>query len=144
MRPDITFRKNQRGLGLVTVIFMITVGALLSAGMASMMMLGQKSVVQSFQSARAMQAAESGVQLELSKLIHPQVTGGCAGATNAANTVYNFNVSGIRGCSATVNCTVTPIELVDYTTITSIGRCGGNAASLETASRRIRVRTVRP
>lgn len=143
MRPDMTFRKNQRGLGLVTVIFMITVGALLSAGMASMMMLGQKSVVQSFQSARALQAAESGVQLELSKLIHPQVIDGCAALDNASNT-YNFTAAGIRGCSASVTCEVSPINGVDYTTITSIGRCGGNAASLETASRRIRVRTVRP
>ncbi len=143
MRPDMTFRKKQRGLGLVTVIFMITVGALLSAGMASMMMLGQKSVVQSFQSTRAMQAAESGVQLELSRLIHPQVGGGCSG-TDDETTPYDFTAAGIRGCSATVNCKVTPIDGVDYTTITSIGRCGGNTASLETASRRIRVRTVRP
>lgn len=143
MRPEITFRKAQRGLGLVTVIFMITVGALLSAGMASMMMLGQKQTVQSFQSARALQAAESGVQLELSKLIHPQVSGGCA-ATHDEDWTYNFTAAGIRGCSATTNCKVTPIDGVDYTTITSTGRCGGNAASIETASRRIRVRTVRP
>lgn len=143
MRPDIRSFKFQRGLGLVTVIFMITVGALLAAGMASMMALGQRSVVQGFQSTRAMQAAESGVQLELSKLIHPQVNGGCA-ATNSATTTYNFTVAGIRGCTASVTCTVTPIDSVDYTTITSVGRCGGNTDTLDSASRQIRVRTIRP
>lgn len=143
MRLDIKPLNVQRGLGLITVIFMITVGALLAAGMASMMSLGQKSVVQGFQSTRAMQAAESGVQLELSKLIHPQVSGGCA-ATNSASTTYSFNAAGIRGCTANVTCTVTPIDSVDYTTITSIGRCGGNADTLDSASRQIRVRTIRP
>jgi len=143
MRPDIKSLKSQRGLGLVTVIFMITVGALLAAGMASMMTLGQQSVVQGFQSTRAMQAAESGIQLELSKLIHPQVGGGCSGVDNA-NFDYGFDAAGIRGCTASGTCEVTRIDGVDYTTITSVGRCGGDADTLDSASRRIRVRTVRP
>ncbi|WP_370280265.1 hypothetical protein [Pontibacterium sp.] len=122
---------------------MITVGALLAAGMASMMTLGQQSVVQGFQSTRAMQAAESGIQLELTKLIHPQVTGGCSDTDNAPFS-YSFNAAGIRGCTASGTCEVTRIGDVDYTTITSVGRCGGNADTLDSASRRIRVRTIRP
>lgn len=143
MRPDKITRQSQAGLGLISAIFLITVGALLAAGMASFIEIGQRHTVQSFQATRAMQAAESGIQLELNKLIHPQFVGGCA-AANTATATTTYNATGIKGCRSVVSCNVTSINGVDYVTIESVGRCGGTTASLESASRRIKVRAVRP
>lgn len=147
MRLDMTLRQYQSGLGLISVIFMITVGALLAAGMASFAQLGQQHMVQGFHSTRAMQAAESGIQLALNRLIHPQSPGGCSAATSSSSPVatpYSFSAAGVMGCSAIATCTVTTIDSIDYVKIVSVGRCGGTAASLETASRRIQVRAIRP
>lgn len=142
MRPNV-FLRQQSGLGLISVIFLITVGALIAAAMASLMQLGQKQTVQSFSSTRAMQAAESGIQLQLNQLMHPQTTGGCS-ATNTATTSYAFTAAGIAGCSAQVVCTVTQIDSVDYVALESVGQCGQGANALDLASRRIKVRAIRP
>jgi MSHA biogenesis protein MshP len=143
MRPERVIRRHQRGLGLVSAIFIITVGALLAAGMGKLMTSGQTQTVESFQSTRALLAAESGVQLYLNQLIHPQTSGGCA-VSNAASDTYTFTASGISGCRAEVSCSVSTVAGQDYATIVSVGRCGGTSAALDTASRRIRVRAIRP
>ena len=135
--------KQQTGLGLISVIFLITVGALIAAAMASLLQLGQKQTVQSFSSTRAMQAAESGIQLQLNQLMHPQTTGGCA-AVNTATASYAFSASGIAGCTAQVSCVVTPIDSVDYVVLESVGQCGQGSNALDVASRRIKVRAIRP
>lgn len=134
---------SQQGLGLISAIFLITVGALITAGMASLMQLGQTQTVQNFLATRAMQAAESGVQLQLNQLIHPQVAGGCA-AVNSASATYTFTAQGINSCSAAVSCTVNTVDAVDYVIIESVGRCGVDAGTLNSASRRIQVRAIRP
>ncbi|MGB0732293.1 MAG: hypothetical protein ACPGPF_00960 [Pontibacterium sp.] len=135
---------RQRGLGLVSAIFIITIGAMLAVAMSQFMQLGQLSTIRVFQSTRAMQAAESGVQLELNRLTHPQNLGGCA--TNASSSAtYNFgSTPGIAGCNAAVSCTVTTIDSVDYVTFTSVGRCGDSGDVFGQASRRIELRAMRP
>jgi len=127
----------------MTVIFMITIAALLLSGMASMLLLGQKQTALSFYSSRAMQAAESGIQLELSKMIHPQGGGGCKTASTSTTT-YTFGTGGLKGCKATTTCNVSTIKSEDYASIESIGRCGDATGSLDSASRKIRVRAKRP
>ncbi len=145
MRPDLRFsrfntRKAQAGLGLVSAIFVITVGALLAAAMASMMRVGQTATVQSFQATRAMQAAESGIQMEMVRLIQSSVGSACQSSNS-----YDFNtVAGLVGCNAATECSVSVVGTERYATIVSTGRCGGNSASLDSASRRLRVRAQVP
>ena len=136
--------KKQLGMGLVSAIFIITIGALLAVAMAQFMQLGQLSTVQVFQSTRALQAAESGVQLELNRLIHQQNQGGC-GTSASSSTTYSFgSTAGISGCSADVSCSVSAVDGVDYVSFESVGRCGTSGDTFGQSSRRIELRAIRP
>ncbi len=131
-------RSRQQGLGLIMAIFLVTVGALMALVMATFLELSQGQVVQEFQAARAMAAAESGLQRELNRLLHANSDAASCAASQP--TLTNYVVAGIAGCSSSLSCTLQNIDGTDYFTLVAEGRCGGADNSLATASRRLQAR----
>lgn len=141
MYPD-SIRSKQRGAGLPVAIFVITVLALLVAGMSQLQESGAQSVSLQIQSQRAFYAAESGAQVAVAEVL--------AGRSCAAVTRVEFEVNGLAGCHADLVCP--PPEIADngdgteesVYTITSTGRCGAGVDAsqpeLDASQRRVRVR----
>lgn len=123
MFPDSRFR--QRGAGLPVALFIITVLALIVAGMAQLQQSTGQSVSLQIQSQRAFYAAESGAQVGVMQAL---ANGQCS---DVASTI-NFNVAGLQNCSADLVCTpsdeaeIDPDEagLETVFTINSSGTCG--------------------
>lgn len=124
------FLNKQNGAGLPVAIFVITVLALLVIGMAQLQESSGKSVSLQIQSQRAFFAAESGAQVALAELV--------PGATcSAVSTVKTFNVNGLNGCQARLQCNALQADVLgngNLTTVynlTSTGQCGDGAESAE-------------
>lgn len=142
--------KHQAGLGLVSAIFVITILAVIIAGMSRFFVASQASVVQEFLGARAITAAQTGIELELTCL--ENLLAGCAAsaAVGSDPTVYDywpgaassatFNIDGLRSCRAEVFYRSVSSDIGDFWTIESTGICGG--AGLDGASRKVVIRAA--
>jgi len=127
---------SQRGLGLITAIFVITIMSLLVAAMSLFYQASQAVTAQEYLSARAMMAAQSGLELETSELLHPDLAGSAVCSASAAETALadiGFN------CRAEVSCQRVTVASQSYLTISSLGRCG---TGIDSASRRVQLRVV--
>lgn len=156
----IRYPHAQRGLGLVSAIFVITVLAVIITGMSRFFTLSQQNVAQEFLGARAITAAQAGIDLELACLeakdnsistsdsdcvanvavgSDPTVwdywpnTGGSSSAT--------FSIAGLQGCRAEVFYRTVSASAGSFLTIDSTGYCGGTG--LDGASRRVVIRAAR-
>lgn len=123
-------RHQQTGAGLPVALFIITVLALLVIGMAQLQESSGKAVSLQIQSQRAFFAAESGAQVALAELV--------PGANcSAVSTNKTFNVSGLNGCQARLQCNALQADVTgngNLTTVyslTSTGQCGVGADSAE-------------
>ena len=122
MYPEST-RAGQRGAGLPVAIFIITVLALLVAGMAQLQESGSKAISLQIQSQRAFLAAESGAQVGIAETL--------AGEDRSALTSpKTFTGSGLNTCRAVVSCSAVSADIEGNSdpetvfTLTSIGQCG--------------------
>lgn len=128
--------RYQQGIGLPIALFVITVLALLVAGMAQLQQATGQSVSLQIQSQRAFHAAESGAQLAVA-----EVLGGGDCMTVPAS--VNFSVNALRECRAEVQCNATaPLSIPGnggdrVFTLESTGICG---AGSESARRVVEVR----
>lgn len=130
--------QTQKGFGLPMALFVITVLAVIIAAMASMQGDSASSTGIQAQSHRALFSAESGIEAALNLLIPPDGSAGRSCATSPFYS-YDFLVTGLNGCSASVSCSVITISSVDYYTLTSTGQCGsGLDASQKTVEIRIK------
>lgn len=128
-------RHRQHGLGLMSAIFVIVILALLVAGMSRIYVANQTYRTQEVLATRALSAAQSGAELHLSALLHPDVNTGCVSdATPVA-----LNAQGLQECSYQASCSVQTVNTVDYVTIRSIGRCG---SGVDSATRIVKVRVA--
>lgn len=121
----------QRGLGLISAIFLILVVAVLAVGIASLVRTASVAFAQDVLSTRALLAAQSGAELGLNRLYAPVGTGSCT------NRSFALSGAGQNGCTATVTCTTTVVNGAPYYSLESRGRCDAG----EVAERRLVVRT---
>lgn len=135
MFPD-DFYRRQRGAGLPLALFVITVLALLVAGMAQLQESSAGAISLQIQSQRAFFAAESGAQAGVSEVL--------SGADcSAVNSPINFNVVGLSGCRAVLRCSSVLVDIEGNSdletvfTLLSTGQCGSSA---DFAQRTIEVR----
>jgi len=124
---------KQRGLGLISAIFVITVMALLASGVASL--VANSANIHSWQmlSMRAQSAAASGLEIKLAALAEQR---NCA----AESTKYSYDTPGLYQCSAVVSCTSVKHQSKVFITLDSRGSCG---VGLETAERTIQKRILK-
>jgi MSHA biogenesis protein MshP len=132
MFPDRSAIREQRGAGLPIALFIITVLALLVAGMAQLQQAGSESVSLQIQSQRAFFAAESGAQLAVRQVLD-------AGSCSAVSGSLTFPAAALTSCSAALACEASPNSVgASVFTITSTGRCG--QGSPDSAERIVEVR----
>lgn len=125
----------QRGLGLVAAIFVITIMALIAVGLTNLTVTSQQSYATDLQSTRAFMAAQSGLELELNRLMapasYPALT--AVGAACLADTPqpspqspYRFSGAGLSGCLASVSCQTASVAGASVLVhrVQSEGRCG--------------------
>ncbi len=106
--------KNQQGVSLILVIFIIVVLSMLGAAMLKVMSVGSDAVAREVLSTRALHAAESGAQAQLSEIF---VVGG-----TCPMTVPPFTA--LKGCTVAIECSSLPVGGTNYYSIVSKGRCG--------------------
>lgn len=127
---------KQRGAGLPVAIFVITVLALLVAGMAQLQESGAQSVSLQIQSQRAFYAAESGAQVAAADALYNSVC-------DAGPKSLDYTEAGLISCSADLSCSVEEVDIngdgndESVYTIKSVGQCGSGAA-LRTVEVRVR------
>lgn len=143
-------RNKQTGLGLISAIFVITILAVIITGMARFFTLTQESTVQEFLGARAITAAQTGVELELTCLENGLSGCTASAAVGSVPGVWDywpgptanesFSVSGLKGCRAEVFYYNVDSPEGSFWTIDSTGFCGGTG--LDGASRRVIIRAA--
>jgi MSHA biogenesis protein MshP len=141
---------RQSGLGLVSAIFVITILAVIIAGMSRFFVTSQSSTVQEFLGARAITAAQTGIELELTCLENGLIGCTASAAVGSAPTAYDywpgpastatFSISGLNQCRAEVFYRTVSSDIGDFWTIESTGICGGNG--LDGASRKVVIRAA--
>jgi MSHA biogenesis protein MshP len=136
MRPDITSaHKRQTGLGLISAIFVIVVLAMLVVGMSGIMTASQTYRSQEILAVRALSAAQTGSELHLSELLHPDNTQVCI--TDASP--VTLTTPGLLDCSYQSSCASVVVGSNTYYTIKSVGRCG---SGVDSATREVKVRVA--
>ena len=145
MRPEAMqkYPLRQKGLGLVSAIFVITILALLVVGMGQFFKFGQQVSIQEMLTQRALMAANSGIELAFVCLTE---NGGMASGCNSTNSASpdrwpssgSFSVAGLRECYAEVVHEQVDSAIVGrHWVVTSIGYCGNQSEGLGSASRRV-------
>ncbi len=125
---------SQRGAGLPVALFIITVLALLVAGMAQQQQSSGESVSLQIQSQRAFFAGESGAQVGVARVLDNPAQCPSTGASWS----INFTQAALSDCEASVTCTSSSSGSRTVYTLTSRGQCG--VGSPEQTERIIRVR----
>jgi len=148
--PVVAFKSKQRGLGLISAIFVITVLAVIIAGMSRFFALSQDVTAQEFLGARAITAAQTGIELELTCLGNSAsgcVASAAVGSPPAQVDYWpgpaasdTFNISGLQGCRSEVFYRTVTSPEGDFWTIDSTGYCGGSG--LDGASRKVVIRAA--
>lgn len=125
--------KSQRGLGLVSAIFVITVLALIAAGIAGITANSARQHSQQILTIRAQSAAQSGLEIHSA---HLQAKYPCSSAAVA----YTFATQGLFDCRAKVSCSVVSLQAKHFITLESLGTCG---SGFDLASRAVEKRWLR-
>ena len=112
---------HQRGLGIATALFVITVMALLAVMIFQLIRNNAETTGEEILLNRAFYAAETGVQFGLNALFPPDGGGGMCAPTPDT---YELEAPGLEACEAEVSCTAVDVDDVDYYTVTSKGTCG--------------------
>jgi MSHA biogenesis protein MshP len=122
------------GFGLPVAIFVITVLAMIVAAITSLSESSNVAFGQDINSIKAFYAAESGAEIGLARSF--AVTG--IPEPCAANIyVDNSGLTGLNGCSVTVDCSIATVDGIDYYTLTSAATCGSGR---DAAQREVEVR----
>ena len=108
---------RQRGLGLVSAIFLIVVVSVLVLAIVRSVRTSAEAFALDVVSQRAFLAAESGAQLGLNRLFAPSGAGTCT------DRVWLLDDVGMPYCRATVACRTETVLGNSYYTLASDGRC---------------------
>lgn len=114
--------KQQRGLGLVGAIFVITTLAVIVVGVSSLVATGQRSYSDEILSARALLAAESGAQLALFEVAKGRVNA----CLDVADGVLFNPIALSHNCTAAARCASFFVAATQtrYFTLRAEGACG--------------------
>lgn len=119
---------SQKGSALMIALFVIIVVFLLGSSLVKLLESSNESISQEVLGARALAAANSGMQAQLQQLFPLNGAGSvCPMADN-----YSFdNVQGLNQCRAETSCdNYATVNSVNYFRLTSTGICGtGNMAA---------------
>lgn len=119
-------RNKQTGIGLVSAIFVISVLAIIAAGMASLVANSGKLHSQHILAIRAANAAQSGLEIALTAV--QQSNNLCQREQQS----YQFDTQGLYDCKAQVSCQSVTQDNQHFIALTSVGSCGSD---LNSASR---------
>lgn len=128
---------TQRGLGLATALFVITVMALLAALIFQFIRNNAETTEEEISLVRAFYAAESGIQYGLIRVFPPNGAGTTCTAPlgdNFAPAPIPFGVSGegLASCSITeLGCQALEVSGETYYTLTSTGTCNGVSRTIQ-------------
>lgn len=112
--------KKQRGGSLLVAVFFMILLAMLSAALFRMQGLADVGVAQEVLSIRAFYAAETGLQLQRSKVL--PLTG-IADSVCAVES-RQLSMSGLQSCEIQTRCEAITVNAKQYYDIFSTGRCG--------------------
>ena len=116
--------KRQAGFSLPVTLFIIVVLSLIAVAMNRLSETGAQSYSKALLSQRAFFAAESGVQLALTRVLD-SVPCDCTGVSG-----QTFTQQGLSGCSASLSCSDSLVVNGErYCTVRSVGRCDSGSAS---------------
>ena len=136
MKSCYTVRRNrrskhfskQRGLGLATALFVITVMAKLAVLITQLVANNAESTREEIELLRAFYSAESGVQFGLNALFPPN---GMPGVCPVLPVNYDLEEGGLGACEAEVSCSSVTVSSTDYYTITSTGSCNDVSRTIQ-------------
>ena len=126
MCPDTpTMVRSQRGSAILIALFVIVIMALLAAAMGRFLVDSSEKHTVEVRGARALMAAQSGLEIALYRL-YPN--GQWQGQQCAASTSLSFTDAGLTGCQAIVTCNKVSVSAAGATQtaydFSSEGRCG--------------------
>lgn len=120
--------RRQRGLGLATALFIVTVMALLAAVIFQLIRNNAQTTGEQILLTRAFFAAETGIQFGVNQLFPPN---GGVGSCPATDT-HALDADGLKECSAVVTCSsVTDPSGNVYYTVRSSGTCAGISRTIQ-------------
>ena len=108
---------KQRGIGLISAIFLIVVVSMLAVAITSMVRTSSDEFAQNIIDQNALLAAQSGAQLGLNKVFAPLGAGACS------NWTFDLEDIGLRSCQAVVQCASIVVAGEPHYTLQSDGRC---------------------
>jgi len=111
---------NEQGLGLISAIFVLSVLALIAAGMASLVANSANNHSQQLLSIRAQSAALSALNIEMVKMADSQ-------SCLTEQRILKFTTPGLFDCTAQVGCSSVEYQQQHFIHLTSEGSCGAGA-----------------
>ena len=114
-------KKRSQGFSILYAISLLIIIALIASYLLGIVASGQKVSSSEVLSARALYAAESGIQLYSAGLF--PVTG-AATSCSASSTVVSYSGAGLQGCQSSVTCASVTSGGNALYELTSTGTCG--------------------
>jgi|GEM_PF-339504 len=141
---------QQQGSALMLALFIIIVLTLLGSALVKVLSTSSETIAQEVIGTRALMAANSAMQTELS-ILFPLATDaaipnpiGICNANNAHDLPpAGSDISGLYHCNASTTCDLYHTQdLINYYRLTSTGECGSSAISAESKNLVRSTRTV--
>lgn len=126
-------KSRQAGLGLISALFVITVLALLAAGMASLSVSSAQTHTQQILNIRAQSAANSALQIHQAKTAIKM-------QCSKEPVRYQFETKGLYDCHAMLSCENVDYQDRSYMTLTVNASCG---TGIDSASTQLTKRLVK-
>ncbi len=128
----IATKGHQTGLGLISALFVITVLALLAAGMASLSVSSAQTHTQQILNIRAHSAAHSAMQIYQAKTAAKM-------QCTKEPVHYKYETQGLYGCQASLSCENVDYQKSSYITLKVNASCG---TGIDSASAQLTKRLV--
>ena len=118
--------RGQRGLGIATALFVITVMALLAVLITQLVRTSAQATAEEINLMRSFFAAQTGVEYGLNRAYPPSGSTSCPVVTNTSVVFPTVTIpsDGLAQCRMSVKCDVLIVSGNTYHTITSTGTCG--------------------
>ena len=95
--------QQQRGSALVIAVFVIVVMLAVAVGLSRLLISSSETVVYEVQGTRALFAAQSGLDIDLTQLF--PLNGAAAAGCGAVATSRSFNAVSLQSCTVSISCT---------------------------------------
>ena len=132
-QTQLPLRTRQRGLGLMSAIFTITIMAVIVVGLSSLVVTSKESYGYEIMSVRAFMLAESGGQMAISHLVQEN-------AADCSALPTQLPPADLQNCTLQLNCPSVTVDGTEYFTIQSTATCG---SGVDQAIRQLTLRVQR-